>query len=348
MSAASYAYARPSELTDTLWPKLTDALDRRSTEDVAVCLLAATEQERKAAFPELVTYIRGGVSGWWWDSREVAVLGLAVLGCAPTAKRAVTVLNRASLRWQRGAIPAGRAVEVLMYRAVPWLPELAARLAERLDLGANANDWVLVTAIVQAAGVAPPLTAGYTAGWIAWVRAQPDPDAALTDGVYAHYLLPMLFEHDGIGRAVESVTPVLARLSRSDPALRTLLLNGCLTRLRRGGRPGDLRAYVGLHDELAPEPVEVAARVADYAGLLAADAGTVAALAQRCLRTADEAGLVEAGTVVDVGAIALARREAKFVKTQRTWLRQAAQRHPDRAADLLALLDKETGSGGQA
>jgi hypothetical protein len=332
-------------VTESLWPKLKDALDRRSIEDVAVCLVAATERERKVAFPELVTYIKGGQSGWWWDSREVAVLGLAVLGCAPTAKRALTVLNRASLRWQRSAIPAGRAVEVLLYRAVPWLPELAAGLAERLDPNANANDWVFVDAIVRAAGVGPPLTEGYTAGWVAWVRAQPDPDAAITDGIYAHYLLPMLFEHDRLGPVLESTfqgngfTSALARLGRTDPQVRVLLLNGCLARLLRGGRPGDSRAFVTLHDELAPTASEIADRCSDYVGLLSGELGTAAAMAQRCLRAADEAGLMEAETVLEAAAIVLGRKEKKLLKTQATWLRQAARRHPSRGPQLLALVE---------
>lgn len=332
----------PAGLTESLWPKLKDALDRRETEDVAVCLLAATEPERKAAFTELVTYIKGGVSGWWWDSREIAVLGLAVLGCAPTAKRAVTVLNRASLRWQRSAIPTSRAVEVLLYRAVPWLPELATGLAERLDRNASASDWVFVDAIVRAAGLTPPLTEGFTAGWIAWVRTQPDLDAALAVGSYAHYLLPMLFEHERIGRVMDFGQPrkefiaALARLGRTEASVRALLLDGCLARLMRGGRPGDLRAYVSLHDELAPSPGEIADRCSDYAGLARADSAIVAATAQRGLRAADEAGLLDAGTLLDVATAALGRREKSIVKAQGTWLRQAAKRHPE----LLALLDK--------
>jgi hypothetical protein len=337
-------------MTESLWLKLKDALDRRAVEDVVVCLLAATEKERKGAFPELVTYIKGGQSGWWWDSREVAVLGLAVLGCAPTAKRALTVLNRGSLRWQRGAIPASRAVEVLLYRAVPWLPELAAGLADRLDTDPNAGDWLFVDAIARAAGIAPPLSEGFTAGWVAWVRAQPDPGTAIADGPYAHYLLPMLFEHERIGRVLEftyqgkGFNSALARLGRTDPDVRALLLDGCLARLLRGGRPGDLRAFVTLHDELAPTPGEIARRCSDYAGLIAAEPGTIAAMAQRSLRAADEAGAIKVDTILDVGAIALGRREKNIVKTQTTWLRQAAKRHPDRSAELLSLLDKPSGA----
>jgi hypothetical protein len=257
----------------------------------------------------------------------------------------VTVLSRGSLRWQRGAIPAPRAVEVLLHRAVPWLPELAAGLADRLDPSANAHDWVFVDAIVRAAGIAPPLTEGFTAGWISWVRMQPDPIDALARGPYAHYLLPMMFEHEGIGRVLQftfhgvGLNAALAQLGRTDPGVWALLLDGCLARLLRGGRPGDLRPYVTLHEELAPDVEEIAARGADYAGLISAEPGPVAAMAQRCLRSADEAGRVEVDTLLDISVTALGRKEKSIVKTQATWLRQAARRHPDRAAELLALLD---------
>src|SRR5262249_39069492 len=129
-----------------------------------------------------------------------------------------------------------------------------------------------------------------------------------------------------------------------EPEVRAMLLDGCRTRLLRGGRPGDLRAFVTLHDELAPTPSEVAQRCSDYVGLVGAEPGTVAGMAQRALRAADEAGVVDADTLLDVGAIALGRREKNIVKTQTTWLRQAAKRHSGRAPELLALLDKPSGA----
>jgi hypothetical protein len=332
-------------MTESLWPKLKDALDRRSTEDVVVSVMGATESERKAAFPELATYLKGGQSGWSQDWREVGVLGLAVLGCAPTAKRTLSILHQASLRWWRSAIPADRAVEVLLYRAVPWLPDLATGLAERLGREASVSDWLFADAIVRAAAIAPPLTEGFTSGWVSWVRAQPDPDAAIAQGAYAHYLLPMLFEHDRLGRTLEftfqarGFNGALVRLARTDPEVGVLVLNGCLARLLRGGRPGDLRAYVALHEEMAPTAAEIAERCTDYVGLLCADLGTVAGFAQRCLRRAEEAGLIAPDTVLDASAIVLARKEKKLLTTQATWVRQAARRHPSHRAELLALLD---------
>src|SRR5262249_56337726 len=139
-------------------------------------------------------------------------------------------------------------------------------VAAGLTPARNAGDWLFVDGTARAAGIAPPLSEGFTAGWVAWVRAQPDPDTAIADGPYAHYLLPMLFEHERIGRVLEftyqgkGFNNALARLGRTEPDVRALLLDGCLARLLRGGRPGDLRAFVTLHDELAPTPSEVAQR----------------------------------------------------------------------------------------
>src|SRR5262249_56337727 len=139
-------------------------------------------------------------------------------------------------------------------------------LGDRRSTVRSGRDGLCVNAIARASGNAPPLSEGFTAGWVAWVRAQPDPDTAIADGPYAHYLLPMLFEHERIGRVLEftyqgkGFNNALARLGRTEPDVRALLLDGCLARLLRGGRPGDLRAFVTLHDELAPTPSEVAQR----------------------------------------------------------------------------------------
>ncbi|BCJ75884.1 hypothetical protein CS0771_54280 [Catellatospora sp. IY07-71] len=310
-------------------------------------LMAASERDRKAAFAAVGAYLRQGLGGRM-DGRLAAAGGLALLGCAPTAKKAMSALNRGSLRWQRSDLPAQTA-ELLVARGVPWLGELARLWAQ--TQGASAAEWLIVDALARAAGLQAPQTEGFTRGWISWIRAHHDPYAALTRGDYAQRLLPQLFATDDMGALLEftffgtGFNTSMIRLAGEDPAIRAMLLDGCLARLLRGGRPGQLRAYVTLHDQLSPTPEEVAGRVADYIPLLSAHLGTAAAAAQRSLRAADEAGLLDAETLVGLAPVALSRTEKGFLKTQATWLRQAAKRHPSRATELLALLEEPAEAG---
>ncbi|NUS42981.1 MAG: hypothetical protein HOQ24_04740, partial [Mycobacteriaceae bacterium] len=157
-------------------------------------------------------------------------------------------------------------------------------------------------------------------------------------------LLPMLFEDDGLGSELEftffgtGFNTALLKLASNDPAIRTMLIDGCVALLLRGGRPGNLRPFITLHNELAVTPQEIGIRISDYTALVAADLGTVVAMAQRCLRKADEAGLLETDTLLAIAATILQRKEKGLVKTQTTWVRQAARCHPERKADLLATL----------
>ncbi|MEV6967786.1 hypothetical protein AB0M47_22025 [Hamadaea sp. NPDC051192] len=325
-----------------LAPELARAIDKRSTELVHAYLRTLSEKERKAAFPAVVAYTKEELRDW--RGGYAAVAGLAFLGCAPTAKRAMTALNRGSLRWERRSIPRRMALDLLAVRDVPWLAELAQLWAQASRLS-DVAEWKLVDAIAGAAGAERPQTAGFARGWIAWVHRQPDSYAALTAGTYAHRLLPMLFEDDTMGREPELTHPstsfntALLRLAGDDPSIRTMLVDGCLARLLRGGRPGDLRSFIAMYDELNVTPQEIGARVADFAGLADADLGTLATLAQRSLRQADEAGLLEVDTLLDVTAIILRRKEKGLIKTQISWVRKAAKRHPARRTELLASLD---------
>ncbi|MCP2324025.1 hypothetical protein HDA40_002532 [Hamadaea flava] len=325
-----------------LAPELARAIDKRSTELVYAYLRTLSEKERKAAFPAVVAYTKEELRDW--RGGYAAVAGLAFLGCAPTAKRAMTALNRGSLRWQRRTIPRRMALELLAEREVPWLAELAQLWAQTSRLS-DVDEWKLVDALAGAAGAERPQTAGFARGWIGWVNQQNDSYAALTAGDYSGHLLPLLFEDDTMGREWQfsssgtSFNTALLRLAGDDPSIRTMLVDGCLARLLRGGRPGDLRSFIALYDELNVTPQEIGARVADYAGLADADLGTLATLAQRSLRQADEAGLLEVDTLLDVTAIILRRKEKGLIKTQISWVRKAAKRHPARSTELLASLD---------
>ncbi|MDI1463371.1 DUF6493 family protein [Catellatospora sp. KI3] len=329
-------------MTAPLPAELATALNKRDVQRVHAHLMAASERDRKAAFAAVGAYLREE-SGAWMDGHLAAAGGLALLGCAPTAKKAMSALNRGTLSWQRRHLPAQETAELLVARGVPWLGELARLWAQ--TEGPSAAEWLIVDALARAAGLPTPQTEGFTRGWISWIRAQDDPYAALTRGDYTQRLLPQLFATDDMGAILEftysgtGFNASMIRLAAEDPAIRAMLLDGCLARLLRGGRPGQLSAYVTLHDQLSPTPEEVAGRVADYLPLLSAHLGTAAATAQRSLRGADEAGLLDVETLIGLAPVVLSRTEKGLLKTQATWLRQAAKRHPGRAAELLALLE---------
>ncbi|NUT31550.1 MAG: hypothetical protein HOV79_00605 [Hamadaea sp.] len=325
--------------TTGLAPELARALRRRDIPGVYAQLLALSEKERKAAFPAVSAYAKEELADWSSDS--AAVCGLALLGCAPSAKRAMTALNRGSLRWSRQSIPLTEVVSLLVKREVPWLSELVTLWSNRT---LHPREWMILDALITAAGLEPPLTEGFAEGWFTWVDRRWKTYEGLTAGPYAPRLLPLLFEYERIGHVLQfgdglRFGDALLRLADDDRSVRDLLLTGCLARLLRGGRAADLRPYVTLHDRLAPSREEVAARTHDYLGLLGSDLSTAAAMAQKALRSADEGGLLDVETLLDVSAVALQRTEKGFLKTQSTWVRQAAGRHPQRAADLLALLE---------
>lgn len=322
-----------------LAPELARAFERRSVPEVYAYLLPLSEKERKAAFPAVAAYAKEQLSDW--RSESAAVCGLALLGCAPTAKRAMTALNRGSLRWSRQSLPLTEVVDVLVKREVPWLAELVALWSDRTLLP---REWMILDALISAAGLEPPLTEGFAEGWFDSVNRRWKPYEALTTSAYTHRLLPLVFEYERIGRVVQfsddgrQFGDALLRLADDDPGVRSQLLDGSLARLLRGGRAADLRPYVALLDRLRPTAEEIAARTHDYIGLIGSDLSTAASLAQKALRAADEAGLLDVETLLDLSAIALQRTEKSFLKAHATWVRQAAGRHPDRAAELLDLL----------
>ncbi|WP_155374934.1 DUF7824 domain-containing protein [Catellatospora vulcania] len=320
--------------------KLHAALAARDAQAVIAWVRAADEKQRRAAFPEVVAYLRTGRPDWQNWQREATTRAVAVLGCAPTAKRAATVLRRREIAWM--SLPGDPACEVLRVRGVPWAGDLAHALAAHPRAGGD--HWTLIDALVRESGCAVPTTEGFVGGWVNTVQAAADTDAVLRDSPYTRVLLPALFHHDRLGSSMDQpygrngFLPALARLSAADPSLRELLLAGCRARLLRGGKPGELRAYTRLHEELAPSPAEAAPSVADYLRLLEAGNATVAGIAQRVLRGVDEAGLLAWDTLREVAGVALARPEKTLVKTQTTWLRQAARRRPGHTAEIGALL----------
>ncbi|GHJ45445.1 hypothetical protein Cs7R123_27870 [Catellatospora sp. TT07R-123] len=330
------------------WPRLRQALVDGSCPGVLDWARATGEQERRAAFNQVAAYLREHPATWEHFQQRAGVRAAAIAATASTAKKAAAALRQGELRWMMNSLSPQPVLELLRLREVPWQGELAHVLAERLpadETSGPRGDWVLVAELVRESGCAVPAAEGFVGGWIDHVRGQADADGALRGSPFTRELVPQLFAHDRLGGRLDytyqgsGFLPALIRLAADDAGVRAALLDGCRARLLRGGRPTELRPYTRMHEELAPTGAEAAEAVADYRRLLETGSSPLAGLAQRMLRAADEAGLLDPYTLVEICATALARPEKGLVKAQTVWLRRAARARPELAAQLLALLD---------
>jgi hypothetical protein len=152
-------------------------------------------------------------------------------------------------------------------------------------------------------------------------------------------LAPFGFERERAGYAAENMgSRALARLAEQGRLDRTMLLDGCLSRFLKGERPGSLRAFVELHNDLAPTLDETTARSSVYLRLLPDAHSTVAALAQGALRRLDDAGRLDRAQLLEAGRSVLFRAEKGMVKTQLSWLDSAARRDRAEAGQIVSLL----------
>ncbi|MET0426075.1 MAG: DUF6493 family protein, partial [Actinoplanes sp.] len=313
-------------------------------------LVDATEAERLVFGREVEARLRAMKPEDWWRSPvdPSGGYGLAVLGTAPSAAKAAALLGRRDMREKWSRIPVQLAVDVVHARALPWLGDLGVRLAERLDRQGDAESWRLVAALLNEAGTSPPITEGVLRGWLVDLA---DDHAPLTDRLrrspYLDLLLPAVFEIDGMGGQLSwlewgrstdrpAFPAAVAALVAEGRLERRTILDATVDRLVRGDRPAWLRPFVLLHEALAPTPDELAGHALDYARLLPDAPSATAGLAQRALRTVDDAGRLDLDTLLDVSRPTLVRTEKTLVKAQLTWLDRVARRNPARAADVLA------------
>ncbi|BCY07866.1 DUF6493 family protein [Actinoplanes sp. L3-i22] len=348
-------------------------LERRANRDdlagIIMLLAAATEEERLALAKEVEAGIKKLDRDTWWrgDSNPTQGLALAVIGTMPTAARAATLLLRGNMRFW-GRVGPQRFLQVARLREVPWLGELGQRLAQRLPIRDAWNgEWEMITALLRAAGAEPPVTEAVVRAWVRELL-QPRRDGRLPplvirlrDHPFLHLLLPGVFEIDGIGADLAGgqwnattnewdntppISGVVAALVAEGTLERKTVLDLTVDRLLRGGKPHDLRAFTLMHDLLEPTLDELAGHALDYARLLPEAPGTVAGLAQKALRTVDDAGRLELETLLDTSGPTLVRKEKTLVKAQLTWLEKVARRDPDRAGEVLETVAAAFGHPG--
>ncbi|MFI0351334.1 DUF6493 family protein [Actinomadura sp. 9N407] len=264
---------------------------------------------------------------------------------------------------------------LLDHRDTAWQQDLAVRLAHWLPDRGDPRRWNLLDGLALWSGAVAPATDGYIVGWVqkgGLVRyynlpGRRDPFAWLAK-LGSHISIPhhatllewlraeprlaefvsRMFEVADIGTALAD--PYAARFGPDNEwqkALRRLtdegaldrgeLLDLCLAKLLRGDRPGNLRGFVMLYEELAPTLEEVADRLNTYIGIVGSGAGTVAKIAQSALQDLDNAGRLDREALLDIAAAVLARPEKNLATAQLAWLDAAARREPAAAGQLMGV-----------
>jgi hypothetical protein len=334
----------------TDWARLRALIDDGDVPGIVRATKGLTEQQRRELsqpVSEHAKSLRRAFTNPLWSGDTMrlqqrrAAVTVACAACLTSAARLAGEITWTSLfRFdEKLPDPAAAVLEALRARDVPWLPDLARRLAERLPVGGGERLWRskdvmrLTEGLVAMTGIDPPLADGYVHGWVRqdWYR----PEGGLADAVRRDRrlvaLVARMFEVDGLGIPAAP----LAALAAEGVLDRAMLIDGCLSRLQRGGQAFDLQCVLDLLEALAPSLDEVVLRSADYVGLLPGAHRMAAEMAQRELRRLDDSGRLEPEVLADVSEIVLHRREHKLVRAQLEWLDEVARREPGRSGEVL-------------
>ncbi|GAA4097131.1 DUF6493 family protein [Actinomadura miaoliensis] len=335
---------------DRAWRIVSTQIREGNPANVAAKLALLREDERRLVggrLPDLFKEMRGERWNIWGaDAARANALKVAGAGCLGGAAAVATWLCRSDLRtfsFHASAAPVVDLIaEVVADRPAAWRAEVARRMAARLPL--NDNDrgvaWRITERLARDSGEPPPLDDGFVAGWIRWTfPGEIDPGDP-----FFRALLPGLFEMDAAGRlldpggwSVDGWVHSLVRMAAAGQVDRSLLLDGCVRRLLRGGAVQDLRWYGVLHDALEPTVAESTARLRDYLRLLPAAPARVAELALEQVRRVDEAGALEEAAFTEAAEALLFRPEKKLVRAALTWLDRTARPRDRVDAALTAL-----------
>jgi hypothetical protein len=337
------------------WDAIQKAIETGDLDRTAQLVAGLDDTERRDIARELPGHLkamRAASEYGFLDRTVLEPLMLTGAGTIGGAAGAAAWLCRRDLRlwWSqdRYARLCAALCAVTSIRPDEWRAEVGRRVSDRVRV--SDGDWALwhiAAAFTRSANAAPPVSDGFVVGWV-------------TDAVLPHelagdpfldVLLPKLFEVDGVGAALANDEArvqwdrnragtwcdALAALARDGRLDRTLLLDGCVSRFLRGGTPHNLRWFVRLHDTLEPGEDEAAARVRDYVRLLPAAPSTVADLALRQVRRADDLGRLDAALFEEAAGAVLFRPEKKLVKATLTWLDRTARKRDRADATLRAV-----------
>ncbi|MBA9004692.1 DUF7824 domain-containing protein [Thermomonospora cellulosilytica] len=315
------------------------AIRRGTLDDVAAVVGAMGAAERRAVGEQMPALLKAVRKEYRWiDGDQASRLLLAGAGTISGPAAAAAWVCRAELRSWGGpqAETAARTVaKVLKVRSPEWRADFTRRVAERMD-GRRRDEpdtllWHLVDRLARDAGDGPPPGEAYLLGWLMW-----GPPPGATDGdPFLEALVPRLFEADLVGERLRwelTANPPqrtrladLVRLAGEGRLGREALLDGCLGRMLRGGRDGDLRWFAALHDRLEPTVSEAEARLRDHLRLLPTAPVSVAEMAFRQVQRVDEASALDGASFAEAAEALLFRPEKRLVRAALTWLNKTAR-----------------------
>ncbi|MEV4510226.1 hypothetical protein AB0K00_14825 [Dactylosporangium sp. NPDC049525] len=260
------------------------------------------------------------------NARRHAAYSLAVIACVGTT---ADVVKRLHVPW---TYPQPRPVPesvpgLLRIRGAGWCATLGRGMLRRVRSRTAADHWPFTEALLRAVGAPPPGEPAAVACYVVTPRT-PSLQAFLAADPWFDRMLPHIFDDDQVaaafaGRGLVLDWPLaLLRLTEAGRVERDTLIAGCLRRLRTGGRPGLLRAYLGMLKHLAAGPAELAAHRQELTGLLAVPLPTIAEHAHTSLQDLHRAAPLDPATLTEVTAAMLGRPEKKLVRAHLGWLRR--------------------------
>ncbi|MFE7776941.1 DUF6493 family protein [Streptomyces sp. NPDC057445] len=335
--------------------ELLDAVRAGREDAVAGLVKPMSSTERRAAAAELKE-LRREVRGWggdrWHEQRAVRrALLVAGAGCHTGAAGAAAWIGARELRdWS--PLPGTVLLDLLADRDPAWLGDLAHRLAGRAATAAE--DYAFVAELVRIAQCPVPTTDAFVHGWAqSLISARPSHASratlplALRNDPHVRELVPRLFETvepaPALSWYADPQAPThwpsaLAGLAEDGVLDRSVLVDGCVARLLRGGRTGQLRFFLVLLNRLALTPAEERRRTADWTAMAADGPSPLAGHAQSVLARMATAGELPAAQLAEMSGAVLFRPEKKLVKAQLVLIGKVLRRDPAAAKELLPVV----------
>ncbi|MCL6734449.1 DUF6493 family protein [Streptomyces neyagawaensis] len=333
---------------------LVNAVRAGNTGDVVTLADGMTDAERRACMPELKELRKKLRSEPWGSPLQRAYPALHVAGaaCQTGAAAVADWIAGSDMRWRQA--PAPVLIDVLGDREPRWLDDLVHRLAER-PLTAQVP-YELMSGLVRLAGCAVPTSETYVRGWMEhigrarWkagtVIGNLRKDPHLADLVTALFDIAEIGARSDwrYGEGLNNWTYALTQLAEEGLLDRKTLIDGCVSRLLRGGgSTADNKVFLGLLTSLDLTRDERCERIADWMSLCADAPSSVAGHAQSVLAEFALDGALGSRRLIEMSGAVLFRPERKLVRSQLILLGKVLKQDPSTAGALLPVVAQAFG-----